>query len=156
MKTLPITNQSEIEAVISKCSTCYIGLADTDGVPYVFPMNFGFCNSIIYFHSAQTGRSISILKRNPRICVTFCTEPELICQDSKVACSYRMRNQSVICWGNVIFEEDFNRKVEALNIIMEHYSDQKFEYSIPSVNNVCIWKIKPDIITGKAFGVPYK
>lgn len=156
MKTLPITDQSEIETVISQCAICYTGLADTDGTPYVFPMNFGYHNGVIYFHSAQTGRSISILKRNPRICVTFCTEPELICQDPKVACSYRMRNRSVICWGSVVFEDDFNRKIEALNIIMEHYSDRKFEYSIPSVNNVCIWKMKPDAITGKAFGVPYK
>lgn len=39
MKTLVHTDKELIEATIKKCDICYVGLADTDGTPYVLPMN---------------------------------------------------------------------------------------------------------------------
>lgn len=30
-----------------------VGMADTDGTPYVLPMNFGYKDGVIYLHSAQ-------------------------------------------------------------------------------------------------------
>ena len=69
MKTLVHTDKELIEATIKKCDICYVGLADTDGTPYVLPMNFGYRDGVIYLHSAQEGRSISILERNPRVCI---------------------------------------------------------------------------------------
>ena len=74
MKTLVHTDKELIEATIKKCDICYVGLADTDGTPYVLPMNFGYRDGVIYLHSAQEGRSISILERNPRVCITFSTD----------------------------------------------------------------------------------
>ena len=35
MKTLVHTDKELIEATIKKCDICYVGLADTDGTPYV-------------------------------------------------------------------------------------------------------------------------
>ena len=99
MKTLVHTDKELIEATIKKCDICYVGLADTDGTPYVLPMNFGYRDGVIYLHSAQEGRSISILERNPRVCITFSTDHDLVFQHPEVACSYRMRSKSVICWG---------------------------------------------------------
>ena len=77
MKTLVHTDKELIEATIKKCDICYVGLADTDGTPYVLPMNFGYRDGVIYLHSAQEGRSISILERNPRVCITFSTDHDL-------------------------------------------------------------------------------
>jgi nitroimidazol reductase NimA-like FMN-containing flavoprotein (pyridoxamine 5'-phosphate oxidase superfamily) len=39
MKTLIITEKEEIEQIIAKCTVCFVGLADTDLIPYVIPMN---------------------------------------------------------------------------------------------------------------------
>ena len=55
MKTLVHTDKELIEATIKKCDICYVGLADTDGTPYVLPMNFGYRDGVIYLHSAQDG-----------------------------------------------------------------------------------------------------
>ena len=126
MKTLVHTEKEQIEFIISKCDVCYVGLADTDGTPYVLPMNFGYRDGVVYLHSAQEGRSISILERNPKVCITFSTDHALVFQHPEVACSYRMRSKSVICWGKVAYEENFDRKVEALDIIMKQYSDKTF------------------------------
>src|SRR5574344_233462 len=113
MKTLEHTSLEDIEAIIRKCDICFVGMADAEGTPYVLPMNFGYSDGCIYLHSAQEGRSISILKKNPKVCITFSTDHELVFQSPEVACSYRMRSKSVICWGNVRFEEDFDKKAKA-------------------------------------------
>lgn len=156
MKTLVHTDKEVIEEVIGKCNICSVGMVDTDGTPYVIPMNFGYKDNTVYLHSAQEGRSIFILEKNPKVCISFCTDTDLVFQHPKVACSYRMRSQSVIGWGNVAFEEDLHKKVEALNIIMKQYSDKEFEYSHPSVVNVKIWKVEFEKITCKEFGAPHK
>lgn len=156
MKTLTITDIAEVEAIIARCKVCYIGLADTDGTPYVLPMNFGYRNNVIYLHSAQEGSSIDILNRNNKICVTFSIDHALVFQHPQVACSYRMKSKSVVAWGIVQYEEEFDRKVEALDIIMKQYSDEKFSYSNPAVTNVKIWKVNIEKITCKVFGAPHK
>ena len=154
MRTVSVEELHRIEALIRTCPLCYVGMADEHGVPYVLPMNFGYEDEIIYLHSAQEGRSISILENNPQVCITFCTDPRLVWQDEEVACSYRMRAESVICHGKVAFEEEYDQKVEALNIIMRQYSDREFSYSTPSVKNVKIWKVALENVSAREFGVP--
>ncbi len=153
MKTFSIEEQNHINEIISACQTCFVGMADIDGTPYVLPMNFGYDENNIYLHSAQEGRSICILEKNPKVCITFCPEPTLISQHPDVACSYRMKAGSVICEGSVNFIDDYDMKVEVLNKIMSHYSDKEFKYSEPAVKNVKIWIVPINKICAKEFGV---
>ena len=154
MRTVSVEDKSRIEGIIQSCKICYVGMVDSSGVPYVLPMNFGYKDGVIYLHSAPDGSSISIIEKNPNLCVTFCTDADLVWQNEEVACSYRMRCSSVICHGKVVFEEDFNKKVKALNIIMSQYSSREFSYSDPAVKNVKIWKLHVDKYSAKEFGVP--
>lgn len=156
MKTLVHTDKEQIESIIAHSDVCFVGLADTDGTPYVLPMNFGYRDGTIYLHSAQEGRSLAILARNPKVCITFSIDHDLVFQHPEVACSYRMRSKSVIAWGTVAYEDDFDRKVDALNIIMKQYSDKEFRYSDPAVKNVKIWTVDIEEVTCKEFGAPHK
>ena len=154
MRTYPLEEKERIEEVIRSCSLCYVGMADSEGNPYVLPMNFGYEEGVIWLHSAQEGHSISILHENPRVCITFCSDPRLVWQDEQVACSYRMLAASIICRGRVQFEESDGVKVTALNSIMKQYSDTESSYSSPAVRNVKIWKVIVDDLSARAFGVP--
>lgn len=156
MRTYPLEEEERIEKVIRSCKLCYLGMVDENRKPYVLPMNFGYEKGVVYLHSAQEGHSISILEKNPQVCITFCTDPGLVWQDEEVACSYRMRAESVICHGKVVFEEDYDEKVKSLDIIMKQYSGKEFSYSAPAVRNVKIWKVPLDEITAREFGVPSK
>lgn len=156
MKTVIHTDQAFIESVIHQSDVCYVGMADTDGTPYVLPMNFGYHDGRVYLHSAQQGRSISILEKNPKVCITFSTDHALVYQHPDVACSYRMRSKSVIAWGRVVFEDDLDKKREALDRIMQQYTDKPFRYSDPAVRNVKIWIVQLDEITCKEFGAPHE
>lgn len=155
MKTILHLDKEFIESVIRHSDVCYVGMADTDGTPYVLPMNFGYREGRVYLHSAREGRSISILERNPKVCITFSTDHALVFQHPEVACSYRMRSKSVMAWGRVVFEDDLDKKREALDQIMRQYSDKPFHYSDPAVRNVKIWIVELDEITCKEFGAPH-
>ncbi len=153
MKTYSIEEKEKIERVLQSEQICFVGFSDENGIPYVLPMNYGYENGTIYLHSAREGRSIRILEQNSNVCITFCTQPKLIWQHPDVACSYRMQSQSVLCSGKVVFEEDFEEKEKILSIIMRHYTDRDFKYSVPAINNVKIWKVAIENISAKEFGV---
>lgn len=155
MKTIFIEEKEQIEEIISRCDICFVGITDLQHNPYVIPMNFGYRDGVIYLHSGPTGSSIDMLAVNNHVCVTFSTDHELAFQHPKVACSYRMKAKSVMCRGKVEFIEEMEQKREALNIIMQHYTQKEFIYSDPAVRNVKIWKIAVENMTTKEYGAPH-
>lgn len=156
MITVTIEEREIIDKIIRKNKICYVGLIDLRGMPYVIPMNFGYEGDIIYLHSGPESGSVEALKQNPNVCITFSEGHKLICQHESVACSYRMKSNSVICRGRVEFEEDYDKKIDALNIIMAQYVDREFTYSEPAVKNVLVWKVRIEEMSSKAFGTPHK
>lgn len=156
MKTVVFEDKERIEEVISKSEICFVGMVDTENTPYVIPMNFGYQDGVIYLHSGPEGRAINILNRNNQVCITFSIDHELVFQHPKVACSYRMKAKSVICYGKVNFIEELDDKRKTLDIIMRHYSGREFQYSEPAVKNVKIWEVPLDQVSAKEYGVPHK
>ncbi len=153
MKTIEITDREKIESLIAESPICYVALCGPDGAPYVLPMNFGYKEGVFYLHSGRHGRKVEILGQNPRICIQITSGGELVWQHPDVACSYSMRSQSLMAEGTVEFLDDPGQKTEALNIIMQHYTERKFTYSVPAINNVLVWRVEPDKVSCKAFGL---
>ena len=58
MKTIKITEQNEIEAIINSCDICFVGINEKNAAPYVIPMNFGYFKSVVYLHSAPFGKHL--------------------------------------------------------------------------------------------------
>ncbi len=147
-----ITKETEIEEIIKKSVCCYVGMVDENNRPYVLPFNFGYKDKCIYLHSAPTGKKIDILKKNNSVCIVFSIDHDLSWQHPDVACSYSMSYKSVICNGKVEFIEDFEKKVEAMNIIMQQYTGRDFQYSKPAVDGVLLYKVVVEELTAKEFG----
>jgi len=152
MITVTVEERELMHDMITKSKICYVSMVDNDGFPYVIPMNFGFDDDVLYFHSAREGSSIKALESKPDVCILFCSEPKLAYQNEEVACSYRMKGGSIICRGKVVFEENPEEKIKALDIIMKQYTNRKFTYSPPSVENVKVWKVEVDSVSFKIFG----
>lgn len=152
MKVRVITYQPQIDTIIGNCEFCNMAMIDEDNMPYVVPMNFGYKDGVIYLHSAMTGKKIDILKKRPNVAISFSTNHKLFKQNENVACSYGMSYQAVFAFGQVEFIEDYDQKVEALNIIMKQYTNREFTYNSPAVVNVCVFIVKVDRFTGKEFG----
>ncbi len=156
MKAIHTQEQDKAEEIIAQCKICYVGFADTDGTPYVLPMNFGYNDGNIYLHSGPEGSHLEILKRNNKLCITFCTGDKLVYQHADVACSYSMRSDSVICRGSVVFIDDIDEKAKAMNTMMSHFTDKPFTYSLPAITNVKVWKIEVESFNTKSFGLTHK
>jgi nitroimidazol reductase NimA-like FMN-containing flavoprotein (pyridoxamine 5'-phosphate oxidase superfamily) len=152
MKNRRITLKEEIERIINKCEVCNVAMIDTDGKPYVIPMNFGYADDCIYLHSSQQGKKIDSLKVNNNVCVSFSTDHQLRWQSENVACSYSMKYRSVLACGNVEFVNDPDEKVKALNVIMKQYTDKQFKYSDPSIREVMVFKVNVEKFDGRAYG----
>jgi len=65
-------------------------------------------------------------------------------------CGWAMKYLSVIGFGKAYFVEELAEKAEALNIIMEKYSE-KADYEFPEValKKVAVIKVEIEEITGK-------
>ena len=156
MRTVAHYNTEFIEKVIRSCDVCFVGMTDENGMSYVLPMNFGYRDGRVILHSAPDGRKIDILNKNRNVSIVFSTDSELVYQHKQVACSYRVRSISVMITGKVDFLEDDESKREALNILMENYSVDDFDYSKPAVRNVKVWQVKAESMTCREFGAPAK
>ncbi|HKM94094.1 MAG TPA: pyridoxamine 5'-phosphate oxidase family protein [Prolixibacteraceae bacterium] len=152
MRTLFIEDKEKIDAIIKACRTCYLGLS-INNQPYVVPMNFGYDGEYIYLHSGQEGRKWETMKQNPKACITFCLGDELAWQDEHVACSWRVKSQTIIAEGVLEFIDDMEEKEEIMHIFMKNYSDREFKFNKPAIKNVGIFKMKTDGLKAKEFGV---
>jgi nitroimidazol reductase NimA-like FMN-containing flavoprotein (pyridoxamine 5'-phosphate oxidase superfamily) len=141
-----------MEAIIRKCQSCSIAMADREGNPYVIPMNFGYKDDVVYFHGSSQGKKVDLLKDRPGICINFSTDHQLRYVNEEVACSWSMRYRSVIVYGKAEFVTDPSEKVNCLNIIMSQYSDKGFAYSEPAVRDVMVFKVKVEKMEGRSYG----
>jgi len=153
MKARKIEDQSSIDAVISACDVCFVGMVDEHGMPYNLPFNFGYRDGILYIHSGPEGRKIDVLTNNPNVCIVMSTGHEMYVQSENVACSYGMKYKSVMIRGKVEFIENLEEKAKSLNVIMSQYTDRKeFTYNSPALKNVKVMRIVPEKIDCKYFG----
>ena len=136
-----------IKSIFESADICRIGLIDGD-MAYIVPMNFGYENRYIYFHSAVEGRKIDILKSNPKVSFEIDVDHKII--ESGPACSWSASYLSVMGHGEVEFIHDLIEKKRGLNLIMKKYSG-KNEWAFPdeTVARTLIFRISFKYISCK-------
>lgn len=145
-KDKEITDRDEIEVIINQSQVCRLAMADGDR-PYVVPLCFGYEDNKLYFHSANKGKKLNILRRNPNVCFEFDIDCKARPGDS--ACEWGMRYRSVIGYGKASFIESDTSRREALDIIMRQYGGKAGDYPDAMVKNTGILKVDIDNMTGK-------
>ncbi|NIS63380.1 MAG: pyridoxamine 5'-phosphate oxidase family protein [Proteobacteria bacterium] len=149
-KDKEIKDKNAITSIIKKATVCRIGLSENN-VPYIVPLNFGYKDNCLYFHSAREGKKIDMIRSNNDVCFEMDTDSEIV--KGEDACGWSMKYCSVIGFGKASFVEGVEGKREALDIIMEHYSGKlPFNYPDETVNNAAIIKVKIESMTGKKSG----
>ncbi|PLY03231.1 MAG: pyridoxamine 5'-phosphate oxidase family protein [Desulfuromonas sp.] len=142
-----ITDFEKIEEVIRKCRVCRLGLSHNDR-PYIIPINFGYRDKTLYFHSAREGTKVDILKKNPNICFEFDIDLGTV-RNEDSGCNWSNRYQSVIGFGKIAIVEGVEQKRDALDILMKNYSDTRFDYPYRSLENTLVFKVDIESMTGK-------
>ncbi|WP_069998470.1 pyridoxamine 5'-phosphate oxidase family protein [Cellulosilyticum sp. I15G10I2] len=145
-----VKDLSEIEAVLKRAAICRLGFS-LENIPYIVPMNFGYKDNCLYFHSAKEGKKIDIISKNPNVCFEIEEDTELVIKD--LACNCSMKYISIIGLGKVSLVEDPLDKKEALDIIMRQYTDNKsYAYSPKQIEAVTIFKVQISEMSCKKSG----
>lgn len=148
-KDKEIIDQNLMDEIIKKAQVCRLAVSYKD-MPYIIPINFGYQDKVLYFHSAREGLKLSILRENPQACFEVEIDTQII--PAEKGCEWTMRYQSVIGFGEIEFMDDIVSKREGMKIIMEHYSNDIPFPSDAMLAGVTLYKLKVNTMTGKQSG----
>ena len=148
-KDKEIKDKNEIEAILEKATFCRVAFSENE-TPYIVPVNFGYEDDCLYFHSASDGRKIETIKKNNRVCFEMDIDQEVV--KSEKPCNWSVKYRSVIGFGRALFVDDLEEKRRALNIIVRHYSGAFYDYPDNALREVAVVKIEIESMTGKKSG----
>ncbi|MCF8144697.1 MAG: pyridoxamine 5'-phosphate oxidase family protein [Deltaproteobacteria bacterium] len=148
-KEKEIKDSAEIAAVIRKADICRLALS-VDNRPYIVPLNFGFDGDCLYFHTAQAGKKIDMIRQNAAVCFELEAGCGLV--RAETPCDWSMTYQSVVGYGTASLLKGAEEKRRALDVIMEHYSGRPGQYPDRLVDRLAIIRVTIQSMTGKRSG----
>lgn len=146
-KEREICDPEEVESIIKRAYVCRLAMCE-DGMPYVVPLCFGYENRKLYFHSANEGRKMEILRKSPRVCFEVDIDWEIIRRSER--CS--MRYRSVVGSGSASLVESLEEKRRSLDLIMRQCQQEPFSYPEETLGRTAIIRVEIEEMTGKAYG----
>jgi uncharacterized protein len=148
-KDREVEDQAEIYDILKRCDTIKIGMQG-NVYPYVVPVSFGTeivdGKVVIYFHSAQKGLKIDLLKENPHVCV----EGEIFMQIEKTEHGITARYESIIGFGECAFVSEKEEIIHGMKLLTEHYGYDEYPLDrCAGLSHLFVGKIVLDEIYGK-------
>lgn len=139
-------------ALIDRCPHGIMAISTGEDTPYCLPLSLIRVECALYFHCAHQGRKVELLRKNPRVCVTFVGEDAPAFVEPSMYTTYF---QSVIATGTASEVTDEEEKIEVLRVLcatrMPEHMGKKFQMAIQnSLNATGVWRIDMDEIKGKA------
>lgn len=143
-KDREVTDFMKIADIISRCTCCRIGFYD-GGEVYIVPLNFGYQTKentyTFYFHGANEGRKIDLMKKNPN--VGFEMDTDYALHEADYACGHSARFQSIIGNGIVSIVSETEEKKLGLSLLMEHNTGKRdWDFDEKMVNAVSVFKLE--------------
>lgn len=142
-----IVDRVEIERILRSASLCHLAMVD-NGQPYVVPMNFGYTNGVLYFHSAPEGRKIDVIRRNPEVSFNVIGSYDLVAGEN--ACAYSARYTSVTGTGKAAILRDIEGKKKGLAVLMTQYSDENYDFPGINLEGIVIIRVEIQEMEGKS------
>lgn len=148
-KDREICEFEEIIKVLEKCEVCRLALND-ENFPYIVPLNFGLSvengKASLYFHCANEGRKLELIKNDNRASFEADCENNLVLDYGNMNCT--MEYESVIGKGeiHILGEEE---KLGALRILMNHYRHDEFPINEKILPMTTVFRLDVIEMTGK-------
>lgn len=126
-KEKEVKSQEAIELILREAPWGTLGLVNTEGQPYLVPLNFVYYKKRLFFHGAAAGEKLAILKANPG--ASFMVADPLAHIPSYV---FNPKNggdgitlfRSVILYGRISMVGDVDRKAEILQAFLSKYQPE--------------------------------
>ncbi len=148
-KDREVENQEEIYDILRRCNTVKIAMHG-DKYPYIVPVSFASevvdGRIVIYFHCAQKGTKLELIKANPHVCV----EGEIFIQIEKTSHGITTRFESVVGFGECTFATEEDEIIHGMKLLTERYGYDDYPLERCSgLKNLLVGKIVLDEIYGK-------
>ena len=139
-----------IEEIIGKADVCRIAIANSN-IPYIVAMNFGYKGipeKILYFHCANEGRKLEMIRQNNYVCFEMDTDHQIY--NGIKGCDWGMKYSSVVGYGNISIVTENEAKKTGLNYIMSHYGGEgEYFYDEKVLERTIILRLDIKEMTGK-------
>ena len=150
-KEREITDKTRIEQILNEGKFVTISMCKM-GEPYIITLSYGFDDkqNALYFHTANLGLKLDILKENSNVCGTIVEDLGYV----RGACSHKYR--SIVFWGKMVFIKDLEEKKHGFNVLLNHLEEnpskirKKLLKNEKSYVNTCIMRLDIKKVTGKA------
>jgi nitroimidazol reductase NimA-like FMN-containing flavoprotein (pyridoxamine 5'-phosphate oxidase superfamily) len=146
-KDKEITDQAEIGQILSGGVLCRVAFSQNN-IPHILPMNYGYNEGRLYFHSACTGKKIELIRDNPRVSFEVSDSIEVLAGEK--ACGFTTRYRSVIGSGIMRIIDDPEMKRLGLGVIMkQHTGKGSWEFDEGELSRVCVLELHIESVSGK-------
>ncbi len=150
-KDREIADPEKIRQIVDGCTCCRLGLCD-EGRAYIVPLDFGFVEReghyTFYFHGAEEGRKIDLIRKTGWAAFEMDRGHELIAGASSHSCSARY--QCVMGGGPVTLLEDREEKIEGLKALMLHDTGRDdWEFDSAVVDRTQVIRLEAEELTCK-------
>jgi uncharacterized protein len=149
-KDREITDIQKLESIINNCDVCRVAFANGD-VPYIVTMNFGYPGGTekrIYFHCANEGRKLDMIRNNDYVCFEFDTDH--ILHKGNMACDFGMSFSSVVGYGHITIVIEPEEMISGFHHIMSHYVGKgEFSYDQKVLERTLVLRLDITEMTGK-------
>jgi nitroimidazol reductase NimA-like FMN-containing flavoprotein (pyridoxamine 5'-phosphate oxidase superfamily) len=130
---------------------------DSQGYPYITPVNFVLMQGNIYFHCAPKGEKLDNLAREERVCFEVdvpLAYVEVGFNEEKNPCRTHQLYHSVVIRGRARVLEDGEAKTKALNaLVAKHEGGREFPPvtpDSPAFKGCRVVEITPEMVSGKS------
>jgi uncharacterized protein len=113
-----IKDPAIIEEILQRSELCRIGLTDGEEA-YIVPLNYGYADGVLYFHSAPGGRKIDLIRKHQSVSFEITNTSEILTGDKP--CNWTARYRSLMGTGIMEIRDDRPSKIAGLDIIMKKY-----------------------------------
>lgn len=145
-----IGSKEEISRLIAASAYAVLSLSD-GGEPYAVPLNAAWDGEYFYLHSRHSGRKIDILRKNPRVHLTFVPEAAFVQRHMRTSCGGSMDFRSVCVSGEAeIMGEgaSLDERRAALGLIAAHFGIDHLPMDDAVIAKTTVIRVKSIQISG--------
>lgn len=150
-KDREVTDIGRIREIIASCDCCRLGFCD-EGRAYVVPLDFGFVEGegrcTLYFHGAQEGRKIDLIRKTGWASFEMDTGHEWV--RGETAQQNTSRFQCVMGGGPVTLLETEEEKRAGLLAILAHVTgEDRWEISGAALEKTLVFRLDVEELSCK-------
>ena len=142
-KDREVTDPVRIREIIAACDCCRLGLCDGDRA-YIVPLDFGFVENqgryAFYFHGAQEGRKIDLIRKTGWAAFEMDCGHKLRTADT--ACGHSFTYRSVMGTGQVVPLASPEEKRIGLMAVMAHATGRDdWDFPDASLQKTAVYRL---------------